>query len=222
MVTCIWEDRGILLLLIEYIIDNYEIISKKNIVINDKQMEEILKSLFSKLSINSDIYKDNFYFNIRNIIKKQDVIIDYLNNYESISGQNIKFIPWSKRENLMIFYVYNENVNMKPNFENKELWDVLREKEILDKYEKFNPDINYKLLFNYLNTFFKNKFKMTGGHLIPIAVPISINNVNKNCESKNIQDTLDIKKIQENKEKKYIEIINILYKYIKMLNKIRK
>jgi hypothetical protein len=221
--SCIWEDRGILLMIIEYIIDNYDVLKTKNLIINEKTMNKILQSLFTNLNFSvREILENDFYFNIRNIIKNQDIIINYKKNY--ITGKNIKYVPWSKRDNLMIFYEYDNIKNIILPFENKELWDVNREREILDKYEKFNPDLNYKLLFNYLNTFFKNKFEMKGGHLIPLAIPISIDtNKPVNCdvplENKNLTDKI---KLLESQEEKYKEIIKVLYRYIKSINKITK
>ena len=96
-INIVWIERGIILRIIEYIINKYELLSKKTIIVEDKRYRMILRNIFptlvfSKYKEHTDI---NFYFNIRRIIKNQDVIIDYINNYNShIFGENIHLIPY--------------------------------------------------------------------------------------------------------------------------------
>ena len=69
----------------------YNVLLKKIIIIENSKYITILKILFPKLKFKKNDMKNNnkyFYFNIRKIIKQQDIIIDYLNNYDNYINTN--------------------------------------------------------------------------------------------------------------------------------------
>jgi hypothetical protein len=83
MINIIWIDRGIILTIIYYILKYYKKILNKNIIINNHIYREFVSFLFPKLKFSKfEKHKsNNFYFNIRERIKDQDIFIDYLKNY---------------------------------------------------------------------------------------------------------------------------------------------
>ena len=64
-------DRGIKLILISCIIKYYKIIKNKTVIIDNIEYRNLMKRLFPELTITpyTTHSSDNFYFNIRSIIK---------------------------------------------------------------------------------------------------------------------------------------------------------
>ena len=173
LVNYVWIDRGILLTIIYYILKLYDIIQDKTIII-DKSYHNFLNTIFPNLTF--DIYtkhrKDNFYFNIRKIIRKQDVIIDYIKNYEYIETDRVSLVPWYDMNDILVSYYYiaKEKYNIskyakyvdtfskcrRGNYNNM-IWDLFIETNILNRYILFNSKINIKYLLNrYVSSTFTN------------------------------------------------------------------
>ena len=187
IVNIVWIERGIILTIINYIIKYYDILLDKNIIINNLRYIKFFKKLFSKL--NFSLFKkhaaNNFYFNIRNIIKKQDIIIDYLANYDKIiNTKKINIIPWYDMNDILIVYKFNSNEKIKLNniklfitefskcrrgnynpnkniINNNNIWDVFIENNILKKYIIFNNTFNIYLLLEFFNKFIKSSYTNT-------------------------------------------------------------
>lgn len=244
----IWNDRGIIIILIEYILKNYIDLKNKTIIIENVSFLNLFKNLFPNLKFTSYTKhsKSNFYFNIKRVIKHQDLIIDEIKNYNTkINGENIVLVPWTDKNNYLILYDYsNKQINLEK-YKNKfnlilnnryqfngYLWDLLREKEILNIYQKYNSNFTWDYLFRILNTYFRK----TNNYIIKNNyVPIMVNN------SKNI-DNIEIKKNKleckpcpkcenkesntsaikcpkcENKNEDYLNVIKLLSDKIKLIN----
>ena len=73
-INIIWIERGIILLILEHICDNYHSIKNKNIILENNKYRQFIQSIFKNLSFsqNSISNKDTFYFNIR---KELDEIV---------------------------------------------------------------------------------------------------------------------------------------------------
>lgn len=243
MINIIWIERGIILTIIYYILKKYNDLIKKNIIIDNTNYCIFFKKLFPKLNFNKFIShkKNNFYFNIRKIIKNQDIIIDYLINYENvIYTDKISLLPWYDMNDVIIIYEYNKHNKIEinkfrifiKNFSscrrgnyNNEIWDLYIENEILKKYILFNKKINIQYLFNLINTFIKSNYtntiiekpviyyieKPSLTNIIP-----EINNTNINLTNK-IDDTKNIKIEDETKLNELIEILN---EKLSIINKI--
>ncbi len=156
------------------------------------------------------LYLNNFYFNIRKIIKKQDIIIDYLSNYDDyIHTKKIKLVPWFDMNDILISYEYNQKeqlyidkyLNFIINFNkcrranyNNDVYDNYIENKILKLYLQFNNKITEKELNNTINKYIHNFTDTVNTYLIPI-----VNN-------------------QENKQKDIL--VNKLIKKIELLSKI--
>ena len=116
-VNIIWTDRGIKLAIMYVIYFYYNKIKHKNIIIFNKNFRNFAKLLFPKLLIfkkvsNTNNNNKNFYFNIRYIIKKQDIFIDYIKNYDNtIFTKKINLIPWYDINDPLIIYFYNKKKN---------------------------------------------------------------------------------------------------------------
>jgi len=169
IVNIVWIDRGIILSIIYFILKYYDELVDKIIIITEDMYRIYIKSLFPKLKIED--YKkhksNNFYFNIKKIIRNQDIIIDFVKNYKySINTSKIYLVPWfnmydpliayrlDKKEKIKIdkyiLFINNFSKCSRGNYLNN-IWDVYMENKIMMKYNKFNPKnsiINQINLFN--------------------------------------------------------------------------
>jgi len=175
IVNIVWIERGILITIIFYILKKYIILLNKIIIINNKEYCKFLKIIFPELkfSIFRKHTNYNFYFNIRKIIKNQDIIIDYLANYHKIIFTNkITLLPWYDINNPIIVYRFNSKYEIKTKkykiFINKfskcnrvnyynNMWDI----SVLKKYIKFNKKINIYNFLNLINNFLKTIYTNT-------------------------------------------------------------
>ena len=97
IVNIVWLDRGIILSIIFFILKYYDELINKTIIITEDLYRIFINMLFPKLKIEN--YKKhksyNFYFNIRKIIKNQDVIINFIKNYKhNVNTNKIYLVPW--------------------------------------------------------------------------------------------------------------------------------
>jgi len=172
IVNTVWIERGILLMIIYIILKKYNNIKKKDIIINDTRLRNFLQNIFPKLKFydNTIKSKKKFYFNIRNLVKKQDIIIDYLNNYEDdIPTDKIWLVPYYDLNDPLILYQYDKNKKMdaeeqrtiirnfsgcnRSNYNgNSIIWDKVFEKTILDKADTYQLHSLIKKINNYLQT----------------------------------------------------------------------
>lgn len=205
-INIIWIERGIILILIEYITENYKYLRNKNIVLENDKYRYFIERIFSKLmfSIKENPKIDNIYFNIRKIIKNKHVIIDYLKNYNTIiPGIDVKIIPWFDNNDPLIFFIKNSKVNtpvndikniinklycQRGNFYNS-YWDLHREKQIFMKMSKLIKNISWIKIYKLLNTYFK---KTQQTHVINKYHFIPILNKNKNS-SNNLSSSTTIR-----------------------------
>ena len=248
----IWNDRGIIIILIEYILKNFNNLKNKNIIIENVSFLNLFKSLFRNLKFTSYTKhsKSNFYFNIKRIIKHQDLIIDEIDNYnKKINGENIVLVPWTDKNNFLILYEYsNKQVNLE-SYRNKfnlilnnryqfngYLWDLLREKEILNVYQKYNSNFSWDNLFRILNTYFrKTNNYIIKNKYIPIMINSNTQSSNNTIEIKKDKlqckecpkcnsktDNKDLESIKcpkcEDKSDKYLNVIKLLSEKIKLIN----
>lgn len=213
MINIVWIDRGIILTIIYYILKKYDILLKKTIIINNLRYINFLKILFPKLKF--DKFKKhkstNFYFNIRNIIKYQDIIIDYLDNYDEIINTNkISLIPWFDMNDILISYEYKAsnklNINnlkiFIKNFSNcrrsnynQQIWDIFIENYILQKYLSFDKNTNISSFLNFFNNFIKSNYTDT---VIYYPKIYYINNPTPNIPSNNLSNNTPSNNLSNN------------------------
>ena len=234
-INIIWIERGIILLILEHICDNYHSIKNKNIILENNKYRQFIQSIFKNLSFsqNSISNKDTFYFNIRKIIKNKNIIIDYLNNYNDfIPGTDVKLVPWFDYNDPLIFYIYNNNKKTsvqtikhylqklycnRGNFKGS-YWDLYREKQILIKFSRINRNISWEKLFYLLNTYFKKHqktFIINKNHFIPITIQKNSTDNKGNIQPEKeitINDTTDTELLNK--------LLKILSKKISIINDI--
>ena len=206
IVNIVWVDRGILLSIVSYIIDNYTKLLDRTIIVNNKKYREFLRIIFNQLEFKKfkKDSKKNYYFNIRHIIKDQDVIIDYLQNYnDSIKTDKINLIPWydmndpiilyEKKKsgneiniNKYILYIKNFSSCRRGNYNNSS-WDLLMERYIFIKYNKFNYKFSINYTFNLFNKFVLNNYTDTTNNKL-IYFPIKQVQTHNKQEQTNIND----------------------------------
>jgi len=213
-INIVWIERGIILVLIDYFINNYKFLLKKNVIIDNKKYRQFFRLLFPKLVFNkyTSHSNNNFYVNIRRIIKQQDIVIDYLDNYdETIPSNNVNLVPWFDINDILIIYyhnnkntpvnkyrlLFNQLICQRGNINNSGFsWDVMREKQVLVNYTKINPQINWNKIFYIINTFFrKNLRKNIINHYIYMPYNVNTNKtdnivINENYDEDKMTDFL--------------------------------
>jgi hypothetical protein len=175
LMSMVWIDRGIILTLIYQLVKNYKSIVNKKIIINNPEYRSFLSILFPDLVFRKydQHNKNNFYFNIRQIIKKQDIIIDYLVNYnDSVNTKKVSLIPWYDMNDPIIIYKYSNNnlpvyktKDFIDNFSkyrrctyDNQLWDAVIEYQIILRYTYFNQDFTFNYVLNLINRFLKGTY----------------------------------------------------------------
>ena len=225
IVNTVWIERGIILTILYYLIKKYDLIINKIIIIENAKYRILFKLLFPKLIFEKyeKDNKKNFYFNIRKIIKKQDIIIDYINNYDDfINTSKIKLVPWFDMNDILVSYIYNSNkkinidkyLNFIINFNKcrradyyNNIYDNIMEHKIFNLYLKNNKNININNLNYIINKYIKGNYTNTvNNYVIPLQEQ-KIYNVNTNL----LNDKIDTNLLNENNElKKKIEYITSL------------
>jgi hypothetical protein len=179
----VWIERGILLTLIYYILKYYNKLINKTIIVSITNYRKILRKLFPELTFSHytesiELNIELFYFNIRGIIKKQDIVIDYISNHDILYTNKISLIPWYDMNDALVVYEYNDNnmlhthdiillikefsLSKRHNYINDKqiLWDIWMEYHILKKYSRFsNSTINN--VFNNMNKHITSKHMIT-------------------------------------------------------------
>jgi len=179
IINIVWPDRGILLSIIVYIIKFYDNLLEKIIIIDNKRYRKFLRKLFTEFKFSKFVQHDekNFYFNIRTIIKKQDVIIDYLANYETyINASTLSFVPWYDMNDPLIIYKYNQDKKLLASVYKKFIkkfslcrrgnyngypWDAVLETYILNMYKKYMKKQNINHLLHLLNKTLESEYTNT-------------------------------------------------------------
>lgn len=170
----IWEDKGIIITLIYYLLKNYNLYKNKTIQIKHKLYCKILNKLFKKINFNETT---GILFNIKNNCN-DNVCINYLDNFNNISYDKLYILPWNNYDNPLVLitkgktklnktiiknkinnlkyhlsskypYLYDniEEINDKFDMDNKTL-----ESYVLRKFcKKLTKNINYKKIRKYIN-----------------------------------------------------------------------
>jgi hypothetical protein len=230
-VNIVWIERGILLTIIYFVLKYYDILKYKIIIVDNALYCEFLNYIFKKL-----IFKKfkkhksyNFYFNIRKIIKKQDIIIDYIHNYDNtIDTDKLYLVPWYDMNDILVAYKYDKHESVKVkkykrfidgfskcrrgNYNNV-IWDMFIEFEIYKKYMNFNRHFNVMDIFNSMNDIIESNYTNTiekKYYYIPVENNIStyiqpnMNSVQNNeivNKNDNNNAVTDLLKIMNNKLK---------------------
>ena len=187
IVNTVWIDKGIILTILYYLIKKYNKLLNKKIIIEITRYRILFKILFPKLNFYSfeKDDKNNFYFNIRKIIKKQDVIIDYINNYDYIiQASKIKLVPWFDMNDILISYIYNEKeklyldkyLNFIINFNkcrrgnyNNEIYDKYIENKIFEQYLNFNNKFTTNDLNNIIDKYIYKYTDTVKTYILPVT-----------------------------------------------------
>ena len=190
----IWNDRGIILSIIYMILKKYKKLKNRILIINNKTYRTIIKQLFPELTF--DRYKedneDNFYFNIRSIIKEQDVFIDIIKNYDKyVHTKKIYLLPWYDMNDPLIVYSYNSKykiriqkfidyidmfTRMRRCNYNGSLWDTTIEYNIFKKYNMVKPSDNIKTVYSMFNQYVMKNYH-SNLPVVKYMTQYSVNNI---------------------------------------------
>ena len=167
----IWNDRGIILSIIYMILKKYKKLKNRILIINNKTYRTIIKQIFPELTIDKyrEDNEDNFYFNIRTVIKEQDIYIDIIKNYDKyVHTKKIYLLPWYDMNDPLIVYSYNSKykiriqkfidyidmfTKMKRCNYNGSLWDTTIEYNIFKKYNMVKPSDNIRTVYSMFNQY---------------------------------------------------------------------
>lgn len=200
-VNPVWIERGILLTIMYHINKYYNELQTKIIIVdNDKHcffLKKIYPSLKFQIFKKDDSSNPNyFYFNVRKINKKQDVIIDYLANYDDvIPSDKVNLVPWFDINDPLIVFRYsnkdtvladkyrsflNDFVKCRRSNYNGMLWDTYIEKDILTKYKENKKIINVDTskILSVLNDFLATNYTNTNT-VEDVNIPSKSSSINK-------------------------------------------
>jgi hypothetical protein len=220
-VNIVWIERGIILIIIYNILENYNKLKNKKIYLSNKKLIVFFSYIFSELKfIDTFTNKKNIYiFNIRNSIYNSGVVIDYLSNYSDFIPTNkIWLVPYYDMNDPLIMFEYNMNKKLnvqiydeyfkqfsncyRGNYMNKGIiWDILFENYIIKKADKFGIDKLYFLINNFVNSKYTDTIKT-------FYYPLDHMFIKNNKITKNKEESIKIihlmnQKINELKDKEH-------------------
>lgn len=213
MVNMVWVDRGIILTIIKFITKFYGEIMNKNIYIENDMYRNIISKIFRNMSFTNKVGKNTFYFNIRKIIKKQDIVIDHIkNNIGFINGSSFMLVPYYDNNDPLIAYKYSKkdkkDVNLilkstnsfsrcgRGNYNNT-IWDFYIEYYIINKYCKFFNNSKCNNVIKFINSYLNHTyFRVRKYKYVPIYFNMGNNSTEKKCpihEKKNCPECPECK-----------------------------
>ena len=78
----------------------------KKIYIENDMYRNIISKIFRNMSFTNKVGKNTFYFNIRKIIKKQDIVIDHIkSNIGFINGSSFMLVPYYDNNDLLFIII---------------------------------------------------------------------------------------------------------------------
>jgi len=166
----IWEEKGIMIGIIHYLVKNINMI--KTICIEDKMYFDIIKNLFPNLKIHNK-YKNNdddlINISIKSsIIEDGYLILNNLNNLKKIrtKKEDLFLLPWFNVHNPIIMFKYNEKKKKIPaesirehayEFNNQRINNIMKRNIYLApfKYKKIFWDVltEYNILKKYADLY---------------------------------------------------------------------
>lgn len=198
----IWENKGILLGIILFMLKNYDKLINKRIIIDNDQQRIIIKQLFYDFNIKKK--GTGFTINIKNNVR-MDLVINNLNNLDNIYAKSVRILPWYDKDNPIIMYKHNEKkkynieklkkkleefsnkkrwlfydvINFIEKKTNMKNWDTYTEHKILKKYVKEYPEFTVEQVYEFICKILKNygcdeKQIIHVPIKIPVHVPVQI------------------------------------------------
>jgi len=174
-INIIWENKGIALGIIMYLLNNFDKLVKKKIIIDNDKIRLVLKELFYDFKFKKISKEKNNEFKIiiKNNSDKGDLIINNLNNIDKIHATKVKLLPWYDKDNPIILFRYKDDkaynvdklrdkiykfskksrfrtygkLNFIEGICNLRLWDTFMEHRILEQYTDEYPEDIRKTYF---------------------------------------------------------------------------
>ena len=195
----IWENKGIILGIISYLIENHKQLKDNKIIIKNTKFNNVISNLFPNMKIMDN--GSGFKINIKNQ-KNSGLIINNLQNLSIINAEKITILPWFDKDNPIIMYLYTRKEIYDKNFLKTEI-NIFNEKErfiprqqIDFQYTEFiqqhcglniwDTYTEYDILLSYIQYYPNNIFKINqyidneiGGLYCnkPSFIMVPINNV---------------------------------------------
>jgi hypothetical protein len=164
-----FEDKSIVLGLIDYLISKYSKIQSKYIYINSDRYKNIITELFPNLNFIDSKTKSNFKILIKSL-DSGDVNINNINLIKKFNPKNIYCLPWFDYENPIIMYtnsseksdkfdkdkILDKLKNFSFNNRGNDNWDSNSENIILNNFIKKYSAWSISELTKYINKKFTN------------------------------------------------------------------
>lgn len=169
----IWENKGIILGIISYLIENHKQLKDNKIIIKNTKFNNVISNLFPNMKIMDN--GSGFKINIKNQ-KNSGLIINNLQNLSIINAEKITILPWFDKDNPIIMYLYTKKEIYDKNFLKTEI-NIFNEKErfiprqqIDFQYTEFiqqhcglniwDTYTEYDILLSYIQYYPNNIFKI--------------------------------------------------------------
>lgn len=125
----IWENKGIILGIISYLIEYREQFKNNIIIIQNTKFNTIISNLFPDIKIMDS--GSGFKINIKNQ-KNHGLIINNLQNLSTINAKKVRVLPWFDKDNPIVMYVHTKKKIYDKNLFEDDL-------NIFNKDIRFNP-----------------------------------------------------------------------------------
>lgn len=102
----IWENRGIALGIMSYLLKRHETMKDRRIVIGNDKMRRAMRVLFGDLSFAK--FGRGFKVNIKND-RRAGLVINNLNNLSRINASRAVVLPWYDPDNPMVMFRHRKN-----------------------------------------------------------------------------------------------------------------
>lgn len=171
-----WENKGIVLGIIYFLLKKNNFLKNKRIIITNKRTRKIMKYLFDDLNIKKIPYQseDNFYINLKTS-NNDDLIINNLLNFKVIRAKKVFLLPYYDEDNPIVMFlmdkysdgqdveVLKNKINTFTEYERgktyqKSLcisyncWDTHMEYLILKKYVRLNNYLSISRLYKFISS----------------------------------------------------------------------
>jgi hypothetical protein len=114
----IWENKGIVLGIISYLVENHVLLKNNVIVIQNTKFKTVISNLFPDFKIVDN--GPGFKINIKNQ-KNSGLVINNLQNLSTINAKKVKVLPWFDIDNPIVMYLHTKKKVYDKDFFEKDL-----------------------------------------------------------------------------------------------------
>ena len=230
-----WEDMGITIGIMVYIMKNYAKLIEKTIVLPIGRIRYIMKTLFYKIRFSKRKSINNFIINIKNNVNS-GLVINNINNLYAIRGEKVKLLPWYDKDNPLIMFIANEertidkkvilkkikaidsnrkySLRRYPNIVEQrckiQTWDTNLTNNVLAKYVRRYTERKYtpQIVYDFISNVLCNTCCYKEVQMLyPIKIPYVVNKYEDNGHKENNDELLDVINSKIKETNKLLELL---------------